>query len=79
MNGINVLQVNRIGFNASFKIVLAIGKDFPPIGYNTNKGINISDTCIDFDDLSQGPKVFQYYRSCLTNFILYLFLKFSAQ
>ncbi|UJR34414.1 hypothetical protein I4U23_021821 [Adineta vaga] len=42
-----LIRINRIGFNVSFKIVLAILEQ---------KGINISDVCIQFDLLTQGVK-----------------------
>lgn len=52
-----VLRVDRTGFTANFQIVIAIGTGSPPIGINTDKGINITDVCVDFDSLSEGPKV----------------------
>jgi hypothetical protein len=52
-----VLRIIKYGFNANFKIVMALGMGIEPVATRTTNGLNIAGVCINFDRLSQGLQV----------------------
>ena len=51
------LRIIKYGFNANFKIVMALGMGTEPFATRTTSGLTVADACINFDTLSQGLQV----------------------
>lgn len=56
-NSRGILQIIKRGFEANFKIVMALGMGVAPIANRTDYGLQIADVCINFDALEQGVQV----------------------
>jgi hypothetical protein len=53
----DLLRIIKYGFNANFKIVMALGMGSVPVATRTTSGLNIAGVCINFDILDQGLQV----------------------
>jgi hypothetical protein len=53
----DALRIIKYGFQANFKIAMALGMGTEPVANRATNGINIADVCINFDTLFQGLQV----------------------
>jgi hypothetical protein len=68
-----VLRIIKYGFNANFKIVMALGIGSEPLANRIATGLMIANVCINFDTLVEGLQVIFNIHSLLFFYIYHYF------